>query len=338
MRGRKREVNDRAVSVLENYELEVLRTLKGRGSLVCETDRGWIILKEYTGPAARLEVEEKLLEGIRENGFLQVEQLLRNKEGMLLTYDQDHVPYIVKTWFEGRECNLRDMKECRTAAGTLGQLHKAMCMPGIVEEYEVPVLALESEYAKHNRELKKVRRFLREKSQKTEFEIYLLHYYDYFYEKALRVMEELAASGQPDEGRRSIQTGSFCHGEFQYHNLLWQSGSFCVINFEKYALDNQVRDLYLFLRKLLEKNEWSVDVGMEILDAYEEQRTLTESDRLSLYYRFAYPEKFWKIVNYYYNKGKSWIPEKNREKLENILCQEDQKARFLQELISKNTQ
>ena len=29
----------------------------------------------------------------------------------------------------------------------------------------------------------------------------------------------------------------------------------------------------------------------------------------------SYPEKFWKIVNFYYNTGKAWIPEKNMEKL-----------------------
>ena len=39
-------VNDRAVSVLENYEIEVLRTWKGRGDMLCESDKGLLILKE----------------------------------------------------------------------------------------------------------------------------------------------------------------------------------------------------------------------------------------------------------------------------------------------------
>ena len=50
---------------------------------------------------------------------------------------------------------------------------------------------LEKEYARHNRELKKVRRYLRQKGQKSEFEIYLLHHYDGFYEKALETAEKL---------------------------------------------------------------------------------------------------------------------------------------------------
>ena len=46
------------------------------------------------------------------------------------------------------------------------------------------------EYEKHNRELRKVRKFLKDKSQKTNFEIFLLKHYDYFFDLALRVTEE----------------------------------------------------------------------------------------------------------------------------------------------------
>ena len=43
------KVNDRAVSLLEQYDLEVLRTRKGRGAILCETENGLYILKEYEG-------------------------------------------------------------------------------------------------------------------------------------------------------------------------------------------------------------------------------------------------------------------------------------------------
>jgi hypothetical protein len=43
------KVNDRAVSLLEQYDLEVLRTRKGRGAILCETSNGLYIFKEYEG-------------------------------------------------------------------------------------------------------------------------------------------------------------------------------------------------------------------------------------------------------------------------------------------------
>ena len=160
-------MNDRAVSVFENYDVKILGTAKGRGALLAETEQGWLILKEYTGPEARLELQEKLLQAVRDAGIPGVEQLLRNKDGELCSRDQDRTAYIVKTWFEGRECNLRDVKECQNAARTLGRLHLAMEQPQLAAQYTGRPFSLEREYARHNRELKKVRRYLREKELST---------------------------------------------------------------------------------------------------------------------------------------------------------------------------
>ena len=51
-------VNDRSVSVLENYDFEVIRTQKSRNAILCETNKGWYILKEDKGPVFRLEMRE----------------------------------------------------------------------------------------------------------------------------------------------------------------------------------------------------------------------------------------------------------------------------------------
>ena len=54
---------------------------------------------------------------------------------------------------------------------------------------------------------------------------------------------------------------------------------------------------------------------------------------MQLRYRLAYPEKFRKIVNYYYNSGKAWIPGKNMEKLALLQEQEQQKQEFLAKIL-----
>ena len=72
-----------------------------------------------------------------------------------------------------------------------------------------------------------------------------------------------------------------------------------------------------------------------MLRAYEKELVLTDGDMRQLYYRFSYPEKFWKIVNYYYNRGKAFIPDKNREKLEVLLEQEEQRRDFIRKVIGK---
>lgn len=326
-------MNDRAVSVLDRYEFEVIRTQKSRNAILCETNKGWMILKEYRGPAYRLELMDKLLHAIAENGFGRGEQLIRNQEGELLCFDQEQTPCIVKTWPGGRECSLKDGHECRAAVTLLAALHRAMELPELAAESGLRGGCLYEEYEKRNRELKKVRRFLREKGQKTAFEIYLQQNFDLFLEEALKVTEDVKAYKTVLRAESEDRAGCFCHGDYQHHNLLC-AGGVSVVNFEKFARDSQMRDLYLFLRKLLEKTNWSVPMARGLLDVYGREKKLTAADWLELYYRFAYPEKFWKIVNFYYNSGKAWIPGRNMEKLIKIIDQKTAKTAFLEQTFS----
>ena len=150
---------------------------------------------------------------------------------------------MVKTWLDGRECNVKDMGECERAVCTLADLHQYMKLEGEPLPDSFPVFSLQKEYERHN-------------------------------------------------------------SDYQHHNILVTDGQMAVINFEKFVLDQPSRDLYLFMRKILEKSNWTVSAGERLLKAYVQIRPLSAAERINLYYRFAYPEKFWKIVNFYYNSAK----------------------------------
>ena len=332
------EVNDRAVELLGQYEIEVQRTRKGRGAIVCETDQGCLILKEYSGSQDRIELQNRLLSQIACAGLVKAEAIIPNKEGGLLVRDNDGTGYVLKTWRAARECNIYDKEECREAVRLLARLHESMVLPEDTPNLPAIFMA-EKEYDKHNRELKRVRKFLQQKGQKTEFEINLLHHFDFFLDQALSVTEKWKEYCQSDEGNyEGVQEQNmvvFCHGDYQYHNILKDDNGWFLVNFEKCLRDNPIRDLYLLLRKLLEKGNWSVALGSELLEVYGKERQISAHSWIDLYYRFAYPEKFWKIVNFYYNSGKAWIPGRNQEKLERVIAQEKDKQKFLDEVFRK---
>lgn len=324
------KVNDRAVSLLEQYDLEVLRTRKGRGAILCETSNGLYIFKEYEGSLEKLAFQNRLLCKLKEQGNLKVEQIVPTKEGNLIVTDYDRTNYFLKTYFEGRECNINDEAERKEAVRFLAKVHKVLEVPKDATYY--PVANIISEFEKHNREMKKVKRFLRDKSQKNGFEIFLMQNFDMFYEKALVATENLKEYFTDLEKEYIESKKPVCHGDFQYHNLIKTDDGFGFVNFEKVVVDYQIRDLYYFLRKLLEKNDWSTSLGEELIYAYNQVLPLGAYDMIQLYYRFAYPEKFWKIVNFYYNNSKAFIPDKTCEKLGNLILAEDKRQRFLEEL------
>lgn len=331
-------MNDRSVSLLEQYEMEVLRTRKGRSAIICDTNLGCLIFKEYTGNEDRIAIQNKVLTHIGEVGRVNVEAIIPTAENALFVQDNDGVKYILKTYHEGRECNIHDKGECVEIVKALARLHESMELSEDLME-NVPVFIQEKEYEKHNKELKKVRRYLQQRSQKTWFEISLLNTFDYFLKQALQVSEEWKQYQEmKDRNSNGAQINTFCHGDYQYHNILRCDKGWFITNFEKCMRDDPIRDLYLLLRKLLEKSNWSVSLGKELLAAYEAERSISAISRIDLYYRLAYPEKFWKIVNFYYNSGKAWIPERNAEKLEKLLVQEKEKQQFLEEVFQKISQ
>ena len=195
---------------------------------------------------------------------------------------------------------------------------------------------LKEEYLRHNRELKKVRKFARGIAPKGEFEFAFLKYFDQMYQWADVAIRELEASGYEELYQESIESGCMTHGEYNYHNvlILRQGGHVAVTGFEKFKRDVQVEDLYYFLRKVMEKNGWKIRLGDNMMNAYSAIRPLEKEELEYLKIRLIYPEKFWKVVSTYYHSNKAWVPVKNVEKLTMAIRQNEEKKRFLEEIFA----
>ena len=133
------------------------------------------------------------------------------------------------------------------------------------------------------------------------------------------------------DGLRQIGTEerTVCDADFNYHQVILNRKYTAVVNFDKMHYDIQVKDLYQFLRKVLEKNNWDSSLGTMIMDTYLSVRTLSEEERRVLYAMLTFPEKFWKISNRYYNSRKSWISSVNYDKLCRFKKTEGQRQDFL---------
>jgi thiamine kinase-like enzyme len=121
----------------------------------------------------------------------------------------------------------------------------------------------------------RVRSYLKKKGQKQIFEARLLSVMDYFIQQAVEVTQDWQAvleSSRTDTEKEPREC--ICHGDYQYHNILRTSEGWRIVNLEKIQLDNPIRDLYLFMRKVMEKNTWNIVQGREILGAYNAVRAL----------------------------------------------------------------
>lgn len=341
------------LEVLEQYDVEVMSTRKIRGAFFCETKEGTMVLKEAAVSDRRASLLYALLCHLESEGYPQVDTPVRNREKELVSTFRGQARYMLKKWYAGRECDVRREGDVLETTRNLARLHRKMCWKQVAapvvfgdgeEQTELTPPAgrhLKEEFLCHNRELKKVRNYIRNKVNKGEFEYLFLKYFEKMYQLAVNVTKRLEDSEYEDLYRNSLEQGLLVHGDYNYHNILMLPGNertpgelIATTNFEHFRMDVQVLDLYYFLRKVMEKHKWKESLGRAMLEAYAEVRPFAPGELEVIALKTAYPEKFWKTANTYYHSNKAWIPEKSVEKLQTAVLQTEEKIRFLQRILT----
>ena len=255
---------DYGLSTLTQYGITAQSASRTRGALVCRTDQGLLILKQFHGSEKKLQFQQELLQKLAKEGC-QVDTFLENQTGSLITKDKDNIPYTIQNWFEGRECDTKSREDIFRSVQMLAKLHKSMKMP-----------------------------------------LNLLQQSDY---AALR--------------EEALKEGCVCHGAYNQHNVFFRRDGTAAANFGHFCFDIQISDLYCFMRKILEKYSWDVILARQMLEKYHQIHPISRAQWQNLMIRFTYPEKYWKLANYYFSHNKAWISGKNTEKLTKVIAQKE---------------
>ena len=329
-------MEEKSLEFFENSEITVTGTARTRGAFRIDTERGSKLLLPYSGSEQRAMFEQGVLMKLRECGFY-VDGYVANKEGAYVTKDEYEEPFLMKDWYYGEECNVRKPDQAILAVRHLAALHNALAgvavsaeeLPGAVQK-SLPEL-----FEKRNRELRRVRSFIREKKRKAYFETVYINTFPEFYEKAEAALARAKELGCDEVLEAAVREGRVCHGTYTHHNLLvLHDGSFATVNFDKACLGVQITDFYLFFRKLMEKTGWDRRLAESLIEAYTSVRRVGKAEWQVFYLLLSYPEKFWKITNSYNNGKKSWIPQKTTEKLLAVKEQEKEKEALLRDVVA----
>lgn len=360
-------MEDKCQEVLKKYPLKVYNIYRARGAYLLETDDGLKLLKCFEGSRNRALFEHNVKEHLYMHGCYNTDIYVKTLDGDIIAVDQFGSRYIVKNWFWGEECNLKELSQIEMASSNLARLHSILNNVEFTkEQIEYNVSAnLHDTFEKRNRELKRVKSYIRDKRQKNEFELIYLNYYDEFYEQGIEATKRLSESDYTDVLESSISRRTVCHGNYTYHNILMLKNkneavvktyipsrwinrepvttvsltpewckNIATTNFEKSHIGLQITDLYQFIRKVMEKNNWDIMYGNNIIEAYDKIQPISKKELQILYVLLLYPEKFWKITNYYFNGKKAWISGRNIQKLNSIGEQNPKKDVFLKRLES----
>ena len=268
---------DYGLGTLAQYELTADRSARTRGALLCYTAQGLLILREFHGSEKKLEKQQELLMRLQENG-INTDYFLRNNQESLVSKDKTEQRFTLQHWYEGKECDTKSREDILKSVRTLARLHILMKMEP-VEEYRER--SLREEYLRHNQELRKIRKFIRNKGASNVFEKNYLASVEQFLERAQYAVKLLDETDYDDLRERAWREGQVCHGEYNQHNILMLKNDHfgtAVTNFGHWSFDIQIADLYRFMRKILEKYNWNLELAGEMLREYHKIRPISAEE------------------------------------------------------------
>lgn len=329
-------MDDRISELLAQYDLDVYRAGRVKGAWLLETNRGLKSLGGCSYSEGKIRFEQKVKQLAVQQGFGAVDLYVPNREQSFLVQGPYNEMFVMRDWFQGEECNVKSREHVLLLVETLARLHNSLQGFELAEGEAVFCLQprLTEVLEKRNKELRRVRTYIRSKKQKSSFEQHFLAQFDIQFAQAEQATELFCPKKYEAYYEKAVAAGTMLHGSFTHHSvMLLASQELAVTGFDKAAMGIQIQDLYLLFRKMLEKWDWDCALGAEMLEAYDRIRPIPEEERTFLKVLLSYPEKFWKVANQYYNNRKTWIPEKNMQKLLQTKEQAERKNKCIEEVL-----
>ena len=330
-------MEEKIADLLAQYDVKVYRAGRVKGAWILETDQGLKSLGSCNYSEGKIKFEQKVKQFAADHGFTDVDLYVPNREQGFLVQGPYNEQFVMRNWFYGEECNAKNREHVLKTVETLSKLHT--CLEGLSLTEEEKAFCLQPKlteaFERRNKELRRVRAYIRAKKQKSFFEQNFLSQFDTQFVQAEQAMQQLLETAYDLYYNKQVEKGCMLHGNFTYHSVLLQvSGNMAVTGFDKAGTGIRIQDFYLLFRKMMEKWEWDISLGDSMLAAYNRIRPIPQEELTLLKLMLSYPEKFWKVANQYYNNRKSWIPEKNMQKLLQTMDQAEKKEASIKALFT----
>lgn len=322
-------MDEKNLDLLAEYEMVVRHTKRVKGAYILDTEKGLMLFTAYSGTEKKAAFVQQAKDLLLEKGYERLDHFVKTKDGRYVVESQYGDKFILKRWFDAEECVISAKDQVMAAAKYLAELHNDMegLVPQESENYNPKELS--EVLSRRVRELNRVKVYVKEKKQKNLFETMFIKRMEPFYEEAVQAEKDARKLELRKFYDDIYARGSWYHGNYTHHNVLFgDCDTPAVVNFDRCCVGVHIMDFYLFYRKMMEKSDWNIELGYELLNEYEGKRSLSAEEKKIFVTMLRFPEKFWKITNSYYNNRKTWIPQKNLEKLI-MVCEQQEKREVL---------
>ncbi len=311
MQGIEREIEN-------NYGLIVGNVIAYKDTSVIVTSKGRKVIRRIPFSPERLKFVHGAKEHLVANGFPNVDRYLITFSFEPCFYFNNSL-YALTDFAEGRESNFDSDLDLGKAAAALAGIHKASIGYTAPEGCKVQneLGKLPGYFTKRLEDIKKMRK--QAKKGNGRFDQLFLQYADHFIGIGETSAVELAASCYSELAARAAEEKSFCHHDYTHHNIVLDDGQVTVINFDYCCYELRVYDVANLIRRKMRKCEWDITKTGIMIDSYSGVAPLSREELEVMKIILQFPQKFWRVVNRYYNSRRSWSENSYVTRLQEVI-------------------
>ncbi len=317
-----------AKEISVRYDLDIKNIVTYKEGYLLNTTRGKRILKKSILSPERIIFINSAKEHLVGNGFNNLDRGVCAEDGMpYATIEGNN--YTITEAVEGIECNFDSRNDIVNAARLLSSMHKASkgFTPPEDSRSRDELGKIPDYFNKRLDEIKKLKKVA--SKGRNSFDCLFLKNYGYFTELGETAIDMLKRSKYDEIVKQTRKDGLFCHHDYTYHNIILNSGKYMVKNFEYCCLEIKVHDIANLLRRKMRKCNWDINEAKVIIDEYRSIEDISSDEFFILKIILMFPQKFWRVINKYYNSRRSWSERSYTLKLQEVIEEIEYHKRFI---------
>jgi spore coat protein I len=315
--------------IFERFGIETKSVLNYKDGYLVNTSKGRKVARKMLFSPERLVFVHGAKEHLVTNGFANVDRYVCTLDGKP-SFFYNNVHYSLTEYIEGRECILDNDRDVYEASKILATLHASSkgYKPPEGSKAQSELGKLPEYFNKRIEDIKRLKKLARKGSG--VFDRMFLDNAAYFIsigEDALNCLKESQYCRLVENCKK---TGSFCHHDYTHYNIIFGERANSVINFENCCFELSIYDLTNFIRRRMRKCNWDMDKAKIIIDGYTSVKDISKPEQEVMRIMLQFPQKFWRVVNKYYNSRRSWSERSCLSKLTDVVEEIPVHGRFIE--------
>lgn len=295
--------------ISRGYDIDINYVYPFRDGFNIESSSGKKVLRKLNLSSERINFIHEAKEYLYNNNLRNIDRFLCTKEGAPFICI-DGFNYTVSNAIEGRESDFDKREDVIKAAKMLALMH-ASSRGFNPTKNSLPrdeLGKLPFYFKKRLDEIKRIKKIAQREKRKIDYIV--LQYIDYFYDLGEDAVKKLHSSKYDEIVKKTRKERLFCHHDYTHSNIIINDGGTWLVNFNYCCFELKVYDIANLLRRKMRKCKWNVNEASLIVESYSSIEPLSEDEFFVMRIILQFPQKFWRVINKYYNSRRTWR-EKN---------------------------